>query len=120
MFQVGVFRETEGYEENPQSLLLNSFMSFNEHNLVCVPIDVIDERQIRIRFLDGKEFTVNREDIFQLTRAERMEELCDEDRLSAIMQFYSMANSNNEFTNREMVLNHEFGPPVRSLSTTRR
>lgn len=118
-FQVGVYRETETFQENPHSLLLNSFMRFNEYNMVCVPIDVVDDRQIRIRFLDGKEFTVNREDVFQLTRSERMEELCDDDQLSAIMQFYSMTSSNNEFTNRETVLNHEFGPPVRSLSITR-
>ena len=118
-FQVGVFRETECYVEDPQSLLLNSFMSFNEHHLVCVPIGVVDDQQIRIQFLDGKQFTVNRVDIFQMTREERIEELLDEDRLAAIMQFYSMTSSQNEFTNREMVLNHEFGPPVRSLSVTR-
>lgn len=120
LFQVGIFREPETFQENTQSLLLNSFMRFNEYNMVCVPIGVIDDRQIRIRFLDGKEFTVNREDIFQLTRPERMEELCDKDHLEAILQFYNLTSSKNEFTNREMVLNFEFGPPVRSLSIANR
>jgi hypothetical protein len=119
LFQIGVYRETEPFAEDPQSLLLNSFMRDKEINRVCVPVDVVDEDHVRIRHLDGREFTVHRKELFQLTRSERMEELCDDDRLSAVMRLYSMTSSQNEFTNREMVLNHEFGPPVRSLLADR-
>ena len=45
---------SESFEENPKSFLLNSFTRFNEYNMVCVPIGVIDEDQIRIQFSTAK------------------------------------------------------------------
>lgn len=118
LFQVGVFQETESYQKSHRSLLINSFFRAHNQSVVCAPLFVENEQKIRIQFLNGERANVRRTELIQLTRGERMEQLCDSRLLWSAMKFYSMDNSANEFTNRERVLNFEFGPPVVSLSAT--
>ena len=77
---------------------------------------VTQDDDVQIKLINGKEFTVSRDQIFQLTRQERLEELCDDDTLAKVMQVYRLMDDANAFTSRTAVLDHEFGPAVRSLS----
>lgn len=115
-FEVGIHRERDDYDGDSQSLLLNSFMKFDGNSVTCVPLGLVGDDEVRIRLINGKEFTVMRNQIFQLTRQERLEELCDEEALAKVMQVYRLMDNDNGFTNRTSVLDHEFGPAVRALS----
>ncbi|MFK7768135.1 MAG: hypothetical protein AB8B55_13005 [Mariniblastus sp.] len=117
-FEVGIFRETADYVEDTESILLNSFMSFNGKNIAVVPIGIVGDDQLRIRLINGKEFTIDRDKVLQITRQERLEELCNDEALAGVMEVYRLMDSSNGFTNRASVLDHEFGPALRSLSST--
>lgn len=118
LFEIGVYRETDDYQQQPISMLLNSFVHFNNCNIVCVPLTVIDENRIRIRLLHGKEFTANRNQILQLTRKERTKELADEKHLADIIQVYAMMNSPKELNDLDSILYQEFGPSIEPIQKT--
>ena len=115
-FEVGIHREGDDYTEDPKSILQNTFMKFDGKSVTCVPMGVTQDDDVQIKLINGKEFTVSRDQIFQLTRQERLEELCDDDTLAKVMQVYRLMDDANAFTSRTAVLDHEFGPAVRSLS----
>ena len=106
-FEVGIHREGDDYTEDPKSILLNTFMKFDGKSVTCVPMGVTQDDDVQIKLINGKEFTVSRDQIFQL---------CDDDTLAKVMQVYRLMDDANAFTSRTPVLDHEFGPAVRSLS----
>lgn len=113
-FQIGICRILDDLEEHRSlSILVNSFMQFGEDKAVCIPIRVIDDESLLIQLLDQPEAVVSREDVIQLTRPERLEELCDSEKLARMLRVYRIKESGNEFSDRAAVLDHEFGPAVK-------
>ena len=114
-FQIGIYRVTDDYVAETTSILLNSFMRFDGCDVVCVPLAALSGNRIRIRLLDGSEFTVKREQLFALTREEREQELRQPAKLQKLIDVYSFMDNSRDWYGADDVLNHEFGPAIRSL-----
>lgn len=109
-FQVGVLTTGEDSEVELESILLNSYVQHEGQSFVCIPL-AVGEEEIDVQLLNGEEATVRADAVFQMTRQERLEDLCVEDSLKKSMKLYGKRRSGNEFVDRNFVLSHEFGPP---------
>lgn len=116
-FQVGICRILEDRDEDPDSILLNSFMQFGDDKVICIPIEVVNKGQLLIKLLDQPEAVVDASEVVQLTRPERLEELCDSDKLKRMLTVYRLEPSGNEFSDRAAVLDYEFGPALKYALT---
>ena len=119
LFQVGIYREDPSYRANIRSMLLNSFMTFNGCDIVCLPISVVNEEKIRVRLMDGNEFTVQKDQVFQISRDEREMELQSQHKLSELLQVYSLMDANNRLYSLNDILDYEFGPAVGVMTATK-
>ena len=108
-FQVGILREPENFEDDSDSILINSFVKLGEQKLVCVPKS-IEGQMIQVSLLNDEEVEVHMNQVMQMTREERLDELCDEDYLQAAIRTYELESQGNSFAERSLVLLHEFGP----------
>ncbi len=118
-FQIGIYRVPDNYVGDATSILLNSFMRFDGCDVVCVPLAVMDDNRLRIRLINGVEFTVRREQLFQLTREEREQELRNPGKLQKLIEVYSFMDNSRDWYGADDVVNHEFGPPVQALARGR-
>lgn len=111
-FQVGILREPEEFDDDSDSILLNSFVHLGDDKVVCIPSS-IHEFTMQICLLNNEEIEVHVDQVEQLTREERLDELCDENCLAQAMISYEIEDTGNSFADRTTVLNHEFGPAIK-------
>lgn len=116
-FEVGILREPEGFVGNSESILINSYVQLGDQQVVCIPTQM-EEQTIQITLLNNEQLSVHVNQVTQMTRQERLEELCDSGCLDKVMAVYGMACSGNDFTDQPLLLNHEFGPTVQPYEST--
>lgn len=119
-FQIGILKSDDDPLTEFSQTLINSYVEFSGTRIICSPVQEFDNGQIRIQLLDGKEFTLPRSKIVQLTRNERKEELKD-DLLGVgrLMKIYEALNSDRCWTSERDILEHEFGPSSLVLASSR-
>lgn len=110
LFQIGLLKTSDQSVEPSPTVLINSFVQNSENKSVCVPLAVEDD-WIRVQLLDGQQMNVPAWQIVQMTREERLEELCNEPVLKQSLLTYDRPSTSNDFVDRTTILNHEFGPP---------
>lgn len=110
-FQVGILRVEDDFEEDLSSILINSFVQIDDQKLVCVPTS-FNENSVDVQLLNGECASVANDQFTQMTRQERLEELCDAECLSQALKVYDREATDNDFSDRTLVLNHEFGLPT--------
>jgi hypothetical protein len=110
-FQIGLLKIQNQQLPSPSpTVLVNSFVKHDNLSSVCLPLGFEDDL-IRIQLLDGQQVLVSENQIEQLTRSERLENLCDKNCLESALDAYGQPCTGNDFVDRKTVLNHEFGPP---------
>ena len=110
-FQVGILRVADDFVENLSSILINSFVNIGDRRLVCVPT-AFEQNSVEVQLLNGERRSVASDQFTQMTRQERLEELCDADRLTQALSVHDRKATGNDFSDRTLVLNHEFGLPT--------
>ncbi len=110
--RVGILKCDEPPQIAPIRILLNSYVEYGGHKLVCLPVSDMSSELVVIRFPDGKEFPINRNTLIQMTRYERLEELSsDVSKSESIQKIYRELITGKRFFGIEDVLEQEFGPP---------
>ncbi len=108
-FQIGIQKTDDDKESDRSLILVNTYMNFGGYHIVCLPIEMLPDDQVRIRLLDGKEFIVNRDQMIQFTRQEREANLRHPGMLQEILGIYTALNDNRCWYGESDILNHEFG-----------
>lgn len=109
LFRVGIRKQDEPQPPS-NNILLNSYMNFGGCNVVCLPIKVVDEEHLLIRLLDGKEFAVTKNQLKQLTRAERTAELKQDRQLfEQIRSIYAAMSPGLILGSVDRIIEQEFG-----------
>ena len=114
--RVGILKCDEPSQVAPIRILLNSYIEYGGHKLVCLPVSEMPNEQVVIRFPDGKEFPVNRNTLTQMTRYERLEELSSHaSRIESTQKIYRALIPGRPFLGIEDILEQEFGPPFEAM-----
>jgi hypothetical protein len=109
-FQIGILKSENDFKSDVQEILINSYMDFGGHKIVCLPLGMQPDGKVKIRLIDGKEFDVDKSKITQMTRAERKAQLNDgPDDLGKYFKIYSVLSDRRFFSNETDILEIEFG-----------
>jgi hypothetical protein len=107
-YQVGIQREPTILGKRVYSQLLGHFIRFQGQWVFCVLVEQVGSSRVRIRLLDGKEFTISRNQIFQLTEEERRAMLSDPEEFATTVEFYSLMAPHLTFDDIDSLIVREF------------
>lgn len=109
-FQIGILKTEDDFKREVSQILVNSFMDFGGCKIVCLPLGMQPDGQVRIRLIDGKEFSVEKCKIVQMTRPERQAEFTeDPSDLGRLLKIYSALDDSRNWTCEGDILDLEFG-----------
>ncbi len=109
-FQIGILKSDDEPDRDITQILINSFMDFVGFKVVCIPIGLKPDGKILIRLIDGKEFSVEKSKIMQMTRYEREAELSEDlTMLGRLLKLYSVMNPSMNWNSEQDILDQEFG-----------
>ena len=108
-YEVGIRRADAGVApvEDTHPLLV-SFINLQQRWICCRIVEDVDPTHVRIRLLDGKEFKVDRETLFQLTESERRKMLGESPEFYGAVEFYRLLLPGSKFESVDDVIGHEF------------
>lgn len=112
-FQIGILKSEDNSEYGINRILINSYIEFGGARIVCIPLGRQPRDLVQIRLIDGKEFTVSRSKVVQMTRSERQNELNqDVSTLGRLLKIYAALTDDRSWHSVNEVLVQEFGPRV--------
>ena len=113
-YQVGIQREQNENESgqdlnsSQESVLLGHFIRFHGRWIFCSILKSVGSSQARIKLLDGKEFVIRRNQVFQLNEAERRAMLEDKEEFEEAVEFYTLMAPEIRFDDVDTVIKYEF------------